>query len=144
VLGLLAATYFSWVRAERGLLTSRPKASPPLENKFHGEGAPMRTQGLERGWLRLKRAATTQPFTRSHLPFKINSRNKRLFNPILYMFTQIYVQSPGSLSFIILQQTMYIIPSSAATSILKWMEWIFFFSFLLNFFIPNRRIILPR
>jgi hypothetical protein len=86
----------------------------------------MRTQGLERGWLRLKRAATTQPFTRWHLPFKINSSNKRLFNPILYMFTQIYVQSPGSLSFIILQQTMYIIPSSAATSILKWMEWIFF------------------
>jgi hypothetical protein len=56
VLGLLATADFSWARAEHGLLASRPEASPPPENKFHGDGAPVRTQGLERGWLRLKRA----------------------------------------------------------------------------------------
>jgi hypothetical protein len=55
VLGLLAAADLSWAGAERGLLASRPEASPPPKNKFHGDGAPVRTQGLECGWLRLKR-----------------------------------------------------------------------------------------
>jgi hypothetical protein len=79
MLGLLAAADFSWAGAERGLLASRLEASPPPKNKFHGDGAPVRTQGLERGWLHLKRAALPPNRSPVHCEFMIFSLLSLIF-----------------------------------------------------------------